>query len=137
MTASESTALERNDLYPRSSKKFEKCIYFYLLTHFFKQYFYSQDQDKNVSDHSNSLRLSNSINSTMVTKGVPTFPSKLHNMLQAVTNEGSQVVMWLPRNDGFFILDEQAFINTIVPVYFNLTKMRSFTRQLNLWGFSR
>ena len=77
------------------------------------------------------------VNSIMVTKGISTFPSKLYNMLQAVTNEGSQVVMWLPRNDGFFILDEQAFINTIVPVYFNLTKMRSFTRQLNLWGFSR
>ena len=65
------------------------------------------------------------------------FPIKLYNMLQAVTKDGSDAVTWLPWGNGFVILDEQAFIDSVVPVYFNLTKMRSFTRQLNIWGFSR
>ena len=65
------------------------------------------------------------------------FPNKLYNMLQADAKDGSNTVTWLPQEDGFLILDEQAFINSVVPVYFNLTKMRSFTRQLNLWGFIR
>ena len=65
------------------------------------------------------------------------FPNKLYNMLEAVTKDGSNTVTWLPQEDGFSILDEQAFIDSVVPVYFNLTKMGSFTRQLNLWGFTR
>ena len=73
----------------------------------------------------------------MATQGAATFPRKLHNMIQAVTSDDSQVVMWLPRGDGFLILNEQAFIDNYVPMYFNLTKIRSFTRQLNMWGFSR
>ena len=70
-------------------------------------------------------------------KDTETFPMKLHDMLQAVTKDGSNTVTWLPGDDGFLILDEQAFIDNVAPVYFDLTKMRSFTRQLNLWGFSR
>ena len=73
----------------------------------------------------------------MAVKGVVAFPTKLYNMLEAVTKDGSNIVMWLPRGNGFFISDEQTFIDHVVPVYFNLTKMRSFTRQLNLLGFSR
>ena len=73
----------------------------------------------------------------MVIKCAATFPGKLHYMLQAVAKDGSQIVMWLPQGNGFLILDEQAFIDNIVPMYFDLTKMRSFTRQLNLWGFIR
>ena len=75
-------------------------------------------------------------NSNEMTNVAP-FPNKLYNMLEAVTKDGSNTVTWLPREDGFLILDEQAFIDSVVPVYFNLTKMRSFTRQLNLWGFIR
>ena len=75
-------------------------------------------------------------NSNEMTNVEP-FPNKLYNMLEAVTKDGSNAVTWLPREDGFLILDEEAFINSVVPVYFNLTKMGSFTRQLNLWGFTR
>jgi hypothetical protein len=70
---------------------------------------------------------------------VITFPRKLYNMLETVSedNEQDAPVAWLPRGNGFVILDEQAFLEKIIPVHFSLTQMRSFTRQLNLWGFNR
>jgi hypothetical protein len=66
-----------------------------------------------------------------------TFPYKLYNMLETVfeDNEQDAPVAWLPRGNGFVILDKQEFLEKIIPVYFNLTLMKSFTRQLNLWGF--
>jgi hypothetical protein len=66
-----------------------------------------------------------------------TFPYKLYNMLHSVSENSEQdaPVAWLPQGNGFVILDKQAFLEKIIPVYFNLTLMKSFTRQLNLWGF--
>jgi hypothetical protein len=68
-----------------------------------------------------------------------TFPYKLHAMLSRVSvdgsDEGAASVEWLP--NGFSIINQEEFLKHIIPVYFNMTKMRSFTRQLNLWGFTR
>ena len=74
-----------------------------------------------------------------------TFPYKLYNMLEAVSdcnyesiiNYKEKPVEWLPDGNGFLIMNEKAFFEDIIPLYFSLTKMRSFTRQLNLWGFER
>lgn len=74
-----------------------------------------------------------------------TFPHKLYDMLKSVCDFDSEgafnceenPVEWLPDGDGFMILNEQAFLEHIVPAFFSLTKMRSLTRQLNLWGFRR
>ena len=74
-----------------------------------------------------------------------TFPYKLYNMLKSVcdsdqegsTNHEDKPVAWLPEGNGFLILDEQAFVEYIIPLYFGQIKMRSFSRQLNLWGFKR
>ena len=66
-----------------------------------------------------------------------TFPYHLHHMLQAVKQGDSPPVTWLPHGRAFIVTDQQRFLKDVIPVYFSQTKMRSFTRQLNLWGFKR
>lgn len=68
------------------------------------------------------------------------FPFKLYSMLQLtdVTGTGgSSNVTWLSHGRAFRILDEREFMRVNVPMYFKQTKIRSFYRQLNLWGYKR
>lgn len=67
----------------------------------------------------------------------PSFPAKLHEMLQKVEADGySNVVSWQPHGRCFVVHDPTAF-KTILPNYFKLSKLASFQRQLNLYGFQR
>ncbi|KAL7540922.1 hypothetical protein ACHAXR_010478 [Thalassiosira sp. AJA248-18] len=69
------------------------------------------------------------------------FPTKLYAMLELADVQGygssSNAVAWLPHGRAFRVLDEKIFVESIVPVFFKQTKIRSFYRQLNLWGFKR
>ncbi|KAK1745379.1 hypothetical protein QTG54_003303 [Skeletonema marinoi] len=49
--------------------------------------------------------------------------------------EFAQAVTWLPHGRAFRILDKDTFMKEVVPMFFNQTKIRSFNRQLHLWGF--
>jgi len=64
------------------------------------------------------------------------FPSKLHHLLQLVGCYSS-VVGWLPHGRAFAIFDEDRFMQEVIPMFFKQTKIRSFYRQLSLWGFRR
>ncbi|KAK1733295.1 heat shock factor family protein [Skeletonema marinoi] len=67
-----------------------------------------------------------------------TFPFKLYEMLEYARASGySSSISWLADGTGFVIHDKDAMMNGITPMFFNHTKFRSFTRQLNLWGFLR
>lgn len=67
----------------------------------------------------------------------PSFPAKLHEMLQKVDDDGyAHVVSWQPHGRCFVVHDPSAF-KTILPNYFKLSKLASFQRQLNLYGFQR
>jgi hypothetical protein len=66
------------------------------------------------------------------------FPVKLHSMLDAIERDGyAHVVSWQPHGRCFVVHKPKEFVNHIMPKYFKQSKMASFQRQLNLYGFSR
>ncbi|KAL7428292.1 hypothetical protein ACHAXH_002227 [Discostella pseudostelligera] len=66
------------------------------------------------------------------------FPFKLYDMLQyAANSEYSSAASWSVDGRAFIIHRRDVFLENLVPLFFKQTKFRSFTRQLNLWGFSR
>eukprot|EP00984_Skeletonema_dohrnii_P007976 scaffold2940_cov77-Skeletonema_dohrnii-CCMP3373.AAC.2 len=66
------------------------------------------------------------------------FPFKLYEMLEYARASGvSSSISWLADGTGFVIHNKDAMMNDLTPMFFNQTKFRSFTRQLNLWGFLR
>mmetsp|Transcript_1035 Transcript_1035/g.2023 ORF Transcript_1035/g.2023 Transcript_1035/m.2023 type:complete len:319 (+) Transcript_1035:61-1017(+) len=90
----------------------------------------------NYHDHANDFEV--------VRKHVPArggvitpFPLKLHAMLEAVQKEGLEhIVSWQPHGRCFVVRDNKAFV-PILDKYFKVTKIASFQRQLNLYGFQR
>jgi len=70
-------------------------------------------------------------------KHVP-FPFKLHIMLHQVEkNNLQQIVSWLPHGRAFAIHDIEKFKSVVMGKYFQQSKVTSFHRQLNLYGFVR
>jgi hypothetical protein len=66
------------------------------------------------------------------------FPVKVYEMLENAENKQfSHIVSWNETGTGFMVHDKDHFTKEIVPHYFNLTKYKSFQRQLSLYGFQR
>lgn len=69
------------------------------------------------------------------------FPTKLYALLELASSRGlgsaSDAIAWLPNGRAFQIVRVGAFVADVAPLFFRLTKVRSFHRQLNLWGFKR
>jgi HSF-type DNA-binding len=68
---------------------------------------------------------------------VMAFPVKLYEMLHRVDVEGLEhIVSWQPHGRCFVVHDPKTF-KEMLPKYFKLSKIASFQRQLNLYGFQR
>ena len=66
------------------------------------------------------------------------FPLKLHAVLDQVEADGlAAIISWRPHGRCFLIHKPKEFVNNVMPNYFRQTKLTSFQRQLNLYGFQR
>lgn len=63
------------------------------------------------------------------------FPLKLHKMLEE--NLYEDIVSWQPHGRSFLVHKPQEFVDVVMPKYFQQSKLTSFQRQLNLYGFTR
>jgi len=91
-----------------------------------------------TSSNGMAASTSTSISSSTI-RAKSEFPIKVYAMLELAENlfEFSQAVRWLPHGRAFKILNKVKFMDEVVPLFFNQTKIRSFNRQLHLWGFRR
>jgi hypothetical protein len=71
--------------------------------------------------------------------GVPVpFPLKLHALLDTIEADGhADVISWQPHGRCFRVHKTEEFVEAIMPRYFRQSKLTSFQRQLNLYGFAR
>jgi len=66
------------------------------------------------------------------------FPIKLHAVLDQVAADGlGHVISWQHHGRCFVVHKPAEFVDHVMPKYFRQTKLTSFQRQLNLYGFSR
>mmetsp|Transcript_43572 Transcript_43572/g.64669 ORF Transcript_43572/g.64669 Transcript_43572/m.64669 type:complete len:401 (-) Transcript_43572:152-1354(-) len=66
------------------------------------------------------------------------FPEKLHRMIKEVDEAGqSHIVGFFDHGRAFSIFDPEAFCKEVMPKYFKQSRLSSFQRQLNLYGFTR
>ena len=66
------------------------------------------------------------------------FPEKLHRMLRdAEANGKSECISFFEHGRAFAIHNHSRFCREIMPTYFKQSRLSSFQRQLNLYGFSR
>ena len=69
--------------------------------------------------------------------GTP-FPLKLHELLEKAEEEGlNNIVSWQPHGRAFVVHKPKEFVTGIMHRFFRQTKLTSFQRQLNLYGFNR
>jgi len=66
------------------------------------------------------------------------FPLILHKMLASVQESGlSNIISWSTHGRAFKVYKSEAFVNVVLHRFFKQTKITSFHRQLNLYGFRR
>lgn len=66
------------------------------------------------------------------------FPEKLHRMLLEIEKDGmGHIISFFPHGRAFGIHDTEKFEEKIMPKYFKQSRLSSFQRQLNLYGFTR
>lgn len=64
------------------------------------------------------------------------FPEKLHRLLMEAEQNGQQeIISWTGDGKSFEIHKPDRFFKEIVPKYFKQSRLSSFKRQLNLYGF--
>jgi len=66
------------------------------------------------------------------------FPEKLHRMLREVEEDKkTDVISFYSHSRAFGVHDAERFVSEVMPKYFKQSRLSSFHRQLNLYGFHR
>merc|ERR1719410_1789097 len=66
------------------------------------------------------------------------FPVKLHAIIErAEIDAYTSIISWLPHGRAFKIHSQEQFMNIIARKYFYFTLMKSFQRQINIYGFRK
>jgi len=66
------------------------------------------------------------------------FPGKLHDMMSYIEQWGlDNIVSWVNNGRAVYVRDSEQLVEKILPLFFGQSKFRSFTRQMNMWNFSR
>ena len=66
------------------------------------------------------------------------FPEKLHRMLEEVQKQGKDdIISFFSHGRAFAVHDPDRFTAEVMPSYFKQSRLSSFQRQLNLYGFTR
>lgn len=66
------------------------------------------------------------------------FPKVLYQLLDKADEEGfTSIISWLSDNRSFKVHKRNEFVSSVLPSYFRQTKIKSFHRQLNIYGFER
>eukprot|EP00585_Thalassiosira_rotula_P013021 CAMPEP_0196130040 /NCGR_PEP_ID=MMETSP0910-20130528/550_1 /TAXON_ID=49265 /ORGANISM="Thalassiosira rotula, Strain GSO102" /LENGTH=609 /DNA_ID=CAMNT_0041389265 /DNA_START=72 /DNA_END=1901 /DNA_ORIENTATION=- len=63
------------------------------------------------------------------------FPGKLLEVLDR--GDLNTIIDWMPHGRAFIVKQPKVFTTQVLTRFFKQTKLLSFTRQLNLWGFKR
>ena len=58
-----------------------------------------------------------------------TFPFKLYEMLEYASDHGHASIVWLHDGEAFEIIDADALMDDVAPLFFKQSKFRSFTRE--------
>lgn len=93
----------------------------------------------NYHDHAEDIEADLPVFELQTPRGGATslFPIRLHKMLESVEGNGYQdVVSWQPHGRCFLIHNHEEFVK-LLPEHFKLSKLASFQRQLNIYGFQR
>ena len=66
---------------------------------------------------------------------VPPFVIKLYDLVTQPETDG--IVCWGSSGNSFLLLDTRLFSQLVLPMHFKHDNLRSFERQLNIYGFQR
>ena len=97
--------------------------------------------DLSVQGSDQALLQSQNISSSHTQNGrgsMDTFPFKLYRMLSILEDLGfHDIIAWKSHGRSFQVLHGDKFVKVVLPKFFKQTKLTSFQRQLNLYGFKR
>ena len=74
----------------------------------------------------------------ITSKGRSVFPIVLYQLLEKSEEEDfTSIISWLSDRRSFKVHKRDDFVSSVLPKYFKQTKIKSFHRQLNIYGFIR
>lgn len=96
-----------------------------------------EDEDRVVEEGNGEVKEGEKPQYTKKSKG-KSFPHKLYLMLEeAEKNDQADILSFSPDGRAIVIHQPSKFMEVIMPRYFNTTRMLSFKRQLQIYGFRR